>query len=251
LELITQISTAPLWVIVGALLFYLTRQIFEGRLKSEFTRMEKLVDSSLGVKTGLRDEEQKALADFQVAISDWEHQLNFGIGELLTKPGFDLFDPAGFYEKDRSIYESVRRSAARASVYLRSEALYAEIQLAILTIWNNYYPLITTALEACIEPQAPVRLILIRTQKFEASGGLDMQYAPNEADRAALNDANVRTTAILAEFCKAVTDQYPQIGERLVDLRNSINSHIYRPLDTYRIDEPAKGLGNNRQGKSS
>ncbi|MBL0020990.1 MAG: hypothetical protein IPP23_00940 [Sphingomonadales bacterium] len=71
MELISQISAAPFWMILGALLLYLARQLFEGRLKSEFTRMEKLVDSSLGVKTGLRDREQDALIEFRLAVETW------------------------------------------------------------------------------------------------------------------------------------------------------------------------------------
>jgi hypothetical protein len=234
------LDSAAVWALLGGGAAMVLRGFFDSGLKAQFNGFEKRVEQSLAIKTGLREEEQKALADLRVALSDWEDHLTFGIGVIMNQPDFEPFEPDDFYKRDRGFYAAVRKTAARASVYLRSEQLGLDIEQTISTIWAAYQPLVNKALTDCIDPQAPVRLILLRLRKFEDSAGEDMRFAPSEADRAVLQQANMRTTEILMHFFQAVVAAYPEIGEKVVNLRFAINDHVYRQMNSNDIDEMAE-----------
>jgi hypothetical protein len=241
MDLINQISTAPLWVIAGALLLYLSRQLFEGRLKSEFTRMEKLFDSSLGLKTGLRSQEQEALLDFRLAVEKWEYSLQNCIDDVMTQVSLGAFDPDKFYKADQANFGKARAAAVKASVLLRNRQLEEELLDTISVARNLYYPLITKAINETIPINQQLAPITLKLTQFEASEFRDLSLAPTEADRDRQKELLEQMTAVMAEFCKALVVNYPPIAEQLYDLKDKINTHIYRPLQTHRVDEVVTG----------
>jgi hypothetical protein len=54
-------------------------------------------------------------------------------------------------------------------------------------------------------------------------------------------------TAALADYCAALVANYKPIAEQLYELKEKINVHVYRALDTYKIDETVAGLENEQQ----
>ena len=250
MDLITQLKAAPFWVILGALLVYLARQFFEGRLKSEFARMEKLVDSSLGLKTGLRTQEQDALIDFRMAVETWEYFLQSGIGDLTMKSELGTFEPADFHEADSKAYGAVRMAAVKASVLLRSRALDVELLQTIGAIRQLYYPLVQKTVSETIALQEQIAPFAARMRLFEQSGMKDLSIALTADDAARMAELRHAMTAALADYCAELVVNYQPIAEQLYELKEKINVHVYRPLDTYRIDEPAAGLDNRQQGKT-
>ncbi|MBK8373672.1 MAG: hypothetical protein IPL18_01930 [Sphingomonadales bacterium] len=248
MELISQISAAPFWMILGALLLYLARQLFEGRLKSEFTRMEKLVDSSLGVKTGLREREQDALIEFRLAVETWEYFLQSGIGDLSMKSELGTFEPADFHEADSKAYGAVRMAAVKASVLLRSRALEVELLQTIGAIRQLYYPLVQKAIFETVALQEKIAPYAMRMTPFEQSGMKDLSVALTADDAAKMSELRHAMTAALANYCSALVANYQPIAEQLYALKENINVHVYRPLDTHRIDEPVASLDTEQQG---
>jgi hypothetical protein len=248
MELITQISTAPLWMILGALLLYAARQFFEGRLKSEFARMEKLVDSSLGLKTGLRTQEQEALIEFRIAVETWEYFLQSGIGDLSMKSELGTFEPADFHEADSKAYGAVRMAAVKASVLLRSRTLEVELLQTIGAIRQLYYPLVQKTVSETVALQEQIAPYAIRIRLFDQSGMKDPSVAMSAEDAARMSELRHAMTAVLADYCAALVANYRPIAEQLYELKEKINAHVYRPLDTHRIDEPAAGLDDDQQG---
>jgi hypothetical protein len=156
MDLIAQLNAAPFWMILGAASLYLARQLLEGRLKSEFTRTEKLVESSLGLKKGLREKEQDALLAFREAVENWEYFLQSGIGDLTIKSELGNFEPADFHEADRKAYGAVRMAAVKASVLLRSRELEVELLQTIGAIRALYYPLVQTTVSQTLALQEQI-----------------------------------------------------------------------------------------------
>jgi hypothetical protein len=247
MDLITQLNAAPIWMILGALLLYLGRQLFEGRLKSEFTRTEKLVDSSLGLKTGLRTQEQGALIDFRMAVETWEYFLQSGIGDLTMKSELGTFEPADFHETDSKSYGAVRMAAVKASVLLRSRDLEVELLQTIGAIRQLYYPLVQKTVSEAIAIQEDMAPFAMRMKLFEQSGMKDLSVALTPDDAAKMADLRRAMTAALADYCAALVANYKPIAEQLYELKEKINVHVYRALDTYKIDEPAAGLDYEQQ----
>jgi hypothetical protein len=245
MDLIAQLNAAPFWMILGAASLYLARQLLEGRLKSEFTRTEKLVESSLGLKKGLREKEQDALLAFREAVENWEYFLQSGIGDLTIKSELGNFEPADFHEADRKAYGAVRMAAVKASVLLRSRELEVELLQTIGAIRALYYPLVQTTVSQTLALQEQIAPYSQRMKLFEKSGMKDLLVALTPEDAAKMMELRRAMTAALADYCAALVANYKPIAEQLYELKEKINTHVYRPLDTHRIDEPAAGLAAN------
>jgi hypothetical protein len=240
MDLITKLNTAPLWMILGALLLYLARQLFEGRLKSEFSRMEKLFDSSLGVKTGLRSEEKDALVEFRMKIEEWEYFLFNAVNDLMTQATLGAFDPGKFYKKDTKTFGAVRAAAVKASVLLRSRDLEKELLETIVTARGFYYPLIMKAINETIVINQHLMPYVMKNKHWEKGDFKDASLAPSQEDAARMNELQCQLTASLAEFSRELIANYVPIAEQLDELKDKINAHIYRALDTHKIDEAVR-----------
>jgi hypothetical protein len=100
----------------------------------------------------------------------------------------------------------------------------------------------TVALQEQIAPYA------IRIRLFDQSGMKDPSVAMSAEDAARMSELRHAMTAVLADYCAALVANYRPIAEQLYELKEKINAHVYRPLDTHRIDEPAAGLDDDQQG---
>jgi hypothetical protein len=242
LDLIKNLNQAPLWMIGGALVLYLAQQMFEGRLKSGFARVEKVMDSSLGLKTDLRTREQDALVDFRLAIEAWEYFLQHGIADLSIEMDLGTFEPADFHKADVTAFGNVRQAAVKASVLLRSRDLETELLHTINTVRALYYPLVQTAMSQIITIQGEIAPFTARIKLFEESGLKDLSVALSPTEAAKVLDLRTDMTAALAEYGTALVAQYKPIAEQLYDLKEKINVYVYRPLTTHKIDEAVAGL---------
>jgi hypothetical protein len=242
LDLVKHLDQAPLWMIGGALVLYLAQQMFEGRLKSHFSRVEKLMDRSLGLKTDLRTREQDALVEFRLAIEAWEYFLQHGIADLSIEMDLGTFEPADFHKADVIAFGNVRQAAVKASVLVRSRDLEVELLHAINTVRALYYPLVQTAMSQIITIQGEIAPFSARLRLFEESGLKDMSVALSATEAAKVLDLRTDMTAVLAEYGTALVGQYKPIAEQLYDLKEKINVYVYRPLTNVQIDEPAAAL---------
>lgn len=245
------LDSAAIWALAGGGAVIGLRGLFDATLKARLGVFEKKVEQSFGLKTGLRTQEQDALIDFRMAVETWEYFLQSGIGDLIMKSELGTFEPADFHEADSKAYGAVRMAAVKASVLLRSRALEVELLQTIGAIRQLYYPLVQKTVSETIALQEQIAPFATRMKLFEQSGMKDLSVALTAEDAARMSELRHAMTAALADFCAALVANYEPIAEQLYELKEKINTHVYRPLDTYRIDEPAAGLDNQQQGKTS
>ena len=237
MSVMDEISKASFWASLGALLLYLAGKIFEGRLTSSFARKDKLVDSSLGVKTGLRSLEQTALVDFRLAVEEWEYFLQSGIGELTMRSEIGNFEPADFHDRDVAAFGKVRLTAVKATVLLRNRQLETEVLETISRIRQIYYPLIQATVSKAIALQADIAPFALRMKQFEDSGLTNLSVALKPAEAAKMIKLRHALSAVLANYCADLVNNYKPIAEQLYDLKEKINVHVYRDLVTHQINE--------------
>lgn len=240
MELAKSVWAAPLWLIALAAIIYVVRGAVDAAVKNRFAGLEKRVDASLKIKTGLRDHEQGELVDFRVAVERWEYFLQTGIGDLTMRAEAQQFEPADFHDKDAKLFGAVRLASVKASIYLRDPGLEIELLKTINAIRGLYYPLLEATLREMVELQGQMLPYLNRVKLFEASGQKDLAVALTAVEADALVALRHRTTAALSGYAEGLVAQYRPIAEQLWELKNKINVHIYRPLTTNAIDEPVR-----------
>jgi hypothetical protein len=242
LDLAKNLSQAPFWMIGGALVLYLAQHLFEGRLKSGFARIEQLEETSLSLKSDLRSREQDALIEFRLAVEAWEYFLQHGITDMSMEMDLGTFEPSDFYKLDVATFGDVRKAVVKASVLLRSRDLEGELLQTITAVRGLYYPLVQTAMSQIITIQGDLAPYLTRMKLFEASALTDLSVALTPAEATKVADLRTDMTATLAQYCIALVDTYKPIAEQLYALKEKINVHVYRALDSHKIDQPVAGL---------
>jgi hypothetical protein len=248
IEILKGLQNAPLWITIGAVAVYFFRNYFENRLKSYFansesrlkghlSNVEKLVASSLSIKQDLRSQEQKELVEFRVCVERWEYFLQVGISDLIIKTGADNFKPADFHGRDVELYGNVRIAAVKASILLQDPQLEYELLRTISTIRSMYYPLLEATIREVLELQGQILHCLNRMQLFDASGSKDLSLALNPGEAEIVLNIRKKMSAALGSYTENLLANYTEIAEQLYNLKNQINSHIYRPLSSHNISE--------------
>lgn len=230
MELVTTLSSTPIWILALAVLAYVGRNWFESVLKSRFAVAEGRIAASLAIKTGLRSHEQNELLAFRVAVEKWEYFLQSGIGDLTMQAETKDCDPTDFHKSDLKLFGNVRLAAVKASIFLCDPNLEIELLKTIVAIRALYYPLLETSMHDLLEIQGQMLPYLNRMRLFEASGQKDATIALTADEAQALIGLRHQMTAVLRSFSEGLLGQYLPIAEQLYELKDKINIHIYRPL---------------------
>lgn len=239
LDLAKLLSSTPLWILAGAALLYVLRGSFDAAIKARFATLEKRVDASLAIKTGLRGHEQDELVAFRVAVEKWEYFLQTGVGELTMGSEDKNFDPSAFYRRDQALFGAVRLAAVKASIFLRDAGLEVELLRTISAIRGLYYPALEATLRDLIDIQGEMLPYLNRMQLFAASGQKDTSVALTAEEAQLLIGLRHRLTDGLQAYAETLVANYKPIAEQLYELKDKINVHIYRPLADAQIDRRA------------
>ncbi len=201
------------------------------------TRMENIGKTSLEVKRELRGEEREELVALRVAVDKWEYFLQTAVFE------FSMMDPAKadvrtLIERDTKLFLDVRVAVVRTSTYLRKPELERKLMDTIIKIRNVYYPLINAVMPNLIDLQAGLQQIDRKLQAFQQSGMKDMTFAPTAADREENLKLQKMLTDEVANFARAFLGEYRNnIAEQMAELKQEINSYVYRPIKETDIDK--------------
>ena len=247
-ELVQLLSTASVGLIAGVVVAYFLKVVLEKRIDSESRLAEKRADAaaarladigrtSLDFKKGLRVLERDELVAFRVAVEKWEYALQNLLFDYTMAPATDAGLPT-FYATDKQLFLDVKLSIVKASTYLRDQALEIKLMGLVDRIRKTYYPLIGAAMPTLIDLQAQLMPIDMKMKQFAASNFTDLSVAPTEADRALNLQLQTAMTAEVGRFAGQLVEQYPQIATLLVELKESVNAYIYRPIEDTAIDTP-------------
>ena len=220
-----------------ALAVYVLKVVLERKFESSVRRIEEIGKTSLDVKKGLRQEEREELVALRVAVDKFEYFLQTAVIE------FTMQDPAKadvrtLIEQDTRLFQDVRIAIVRTSTYLRNRDLETKLMSAILRIRKVYYPLINDVMPKLIDLQAQLRLIDNKLQAFQKSGMRDMAFAPTENDR----EENLRLQTMMTDEVSKLAQSFVveyrnNIAEQMVELKEEINSYVYRPIKETDIDK--------------
>ncbi|PYV16427.1 MAG: hypothetical protein DMG07_07810 [Acidobacteria bacterium] len=220
-----------------ALAVYVLKVVLERKFESTVRRLEEIGKTSLDVKKGLRQEEREELVALRVAVDKWEYFLQTAVIE------FTMTDPAKadgrtLINKDTTLFQDVRVAIVRTSTYLRDRDLETKLMNAIVKIRKVYYPLINEVMPKLIDLQAQLQLIANKLQALQQSGMKDMAFAPTEDDRAENLKLQTIMTDEVSRFAQSFISEYrSNIAEQMVDLKEEINSYVYRPIRETDIDK--------------
>ena len=235
-ELVTTLSSTPMWILALAVLAYVGRNWFESMLKSRFAVAEQRIAASLAIRAGLRSHEQNELVAFRIAVEKWEYFLQSGIGDLTMQAESKDFEPADFHKSDLKLFGNVRLAAVKASIFLCDPNLEIELLKTIATIRALYYPLLETTMHDLLETQEQMLPYLNRLRLFEASGQKDTVIALTADEAQVLISLRHQMTAVLQGFAENLSSQYRSIAEQLYELKDKINVRTYRPLTNSEVD---------------
>jgi hypothetical protein len=228
-ELLKFFKDASPALVLLAIVAFFVRMYIEGMIKGRFATLENLMKSSIAINEGLRDNEQRELVEFRIAVERWEYFLQTGIADIVMRSESTEFEPADFHRRDVQLYGEVREAAVKASIYLRDQALEAELMKAIAAIRHMYYPLLSSTMQRVLETQEQMLPLLGRMKQFELSGMKDTSVALTTDEAQHLMALRYKMTAELRTYAETLVAQYRPIAEQLYDLKQRINAHIYRP----------------------
>lgn len=219
-----------------AVLAYFAKVFIEKRLEGLAGRVEEIAKTSLEVKKELRSEERGELVALRVAIEKWEYFLETAVGD------FTMMDPVkslvtSLYEKDQELFLDVRIEVVKVCTYLRNRELEQELMSAIVNIRKVCYPLISDVMPKLIDLQGQLRLIENKLNAFQQSGTKDPINVPTEQDKEESLRLQSMITAELARHSETLVKQYRSIALQMNDLKEAINSYIYRPIEKTAIDK--------------
>lgn len=221
-------DASPALVLLVIVAFFM-RLYIEGLIKGRFATIEHVMKSSIAINEGLRDNEQRELVEFRIAVERWEYFLQTGIADIVLRSESTNFEPADFHRRDVELYGAVREATVKASIYLRDQALEAELMKTVAAIRHMYYPLLSGTMQRVLATQEQMLPLLGRMKQFELSGMKDLSVAlsPDEAQQ--LIALRHTMTGELRAYAEGLVAQYRPIAEQLHELKQRINTHIYRP----------------------
>lgn len=165
-----------------------------------------------------------------MAIERWEYFLQTGIGDITMRSETAGFEPAEFHRRDVDLFGAVREAAVKASVLLQDKALEVELLKTITAIRNMYYPLLAGTMQKVLAIQEQMLPFLVRMRQFEMSGSMDLAVALKPDEARQVTELRHRMTEELRVYCDGLVAAYRPIAEQLYDLKERINTHIYRPV---------------------
>lgn len=229
-ELLTLFKDASPALILLVIIAYFARKYLEGMIGNRFATIEQLMKSSLAINQGLRENEQRELVEFRIALERWEYFLQTGIADITMRSESGGFEPADFHRKDVELFGAVREAAVKASIYLKDQTLEGELLKTISTIRNMYYPLLAETMRKVLDLQEQMLPLLSRMRQFEATGLTDTRVALDPAEANQLIGLRHAMTSELRTYAEGLVERYRPIAEQLYDLKQRINTHIYRPV---------------------
>jgi len=230
---------AAIVAIVGyALAAYIGRRFDQIDKKADQIekRAEEIRITSLELKKDMRGEERGELVTFRVAVEKWEDfLLRLVFDYTMTPP--DKVDIAKFYNEDNTLFLEVKIAIVKVGIYLRDARLEQQLMGAVGKVRNTYYPLISQTLPSLIDLQTQLATIEIQRKNFADSGMTNMAFArtPEDRDKAAALQAAL--TEATRTFSAQLVTQYRAVAEQLVDVKNSVNAYIYRPVTQASLDK--------------
>jgi len=88
-----------------------------------------------------------------------------------------------------------------------------------------------------IDLQMQLAPIEIKRKKFADSGMTDMAHAPTAQDRDSAAALQAALTEATRAFSAQLIAQYRAVAEQLADLKNAVNTYIYRPVTQAALDK--------------
>lgn len=245
LTLLKETSVSLIALVLSlTIISYFARSFIEDWFKGRFANLENLLktslsikETSLSIKESLRDQEQKELVEFRVAVEEWEYFLLTGIANVTMNAKSPDFKPAKFHNRDIDLFGAVRIAVVKASIYLRDPQLEAELLKTISAIRGMYYPLLAGAIQHILELQGEILPYMTRMNQFEASGLKDTAVALTADEARIVVDLRHKMSAELRGYAEGLVARYKPIAEQLYELKEKINVHIYRPLSSHEIDK--------------
>lgn len=199
-------------------------------------RAEEIRATSLELKKDMRGEERGELVTFRVAVEKWEDFLQRLVFDYTMAPP-DKADIAKFYEADTTLFLEVKIAVVKVGIYLRDSKLEEQLMAAVTKVRNTYYPLISATLPNLIDLQMQLAPIEIKRKNFADSGMTNMTYAPTVEDRDKAAALQAALTEAMRTFSAQLIAQYRAVAEQLVDVKNAVNTYIYRPVTQAGLDK--------------
>ena len=225
--------------IVGyALAAYIGRRFDQIDKKTDLLekRAEEIRTTSLDLKKDMRGEERGELVAFRVAVEKWQDFLQRLVFDYTMAPP-DNADIVKFYEADNTLFLEVKITVVKVGIYLRDPKLEHQLMDAVGKVRNTYYPLISATLPNLIDLQMQLAPIEIKRKKFADSGMTDMAHAPTAQDRDNAAALQAALTEATRAFSAQLIAQYRAVAEQLADLKNAVNTYIYRPVTQAALDK--------------
>jgi hypothetical protein len=235
-EILTLLKeNSPVLIIIVIITFFL-KSFIEKRLEGIVQRIEEVNKTSLETKKDIRGEERGELVEFRVAVEKWEYFLQTALTDYSMK-NFLEFQVKDLYKTDKVLFLGVRISIVKSCIYLRNKELENQLLDAVLKIRKNYYPIINSLLPSMIDIKSKLFFYDNKILQFQKSGMKDMAFAPTEQDLKEYQQLHAELTEKMKTFSTLLTDKYKEIAEQLYDLKETMNSYIYRPIKETAINK--------------
>ena len=224
---VKQASVPLIVLVIGG---YFLKYFIEKWIGSRMTVIDGHIKSAISIKEGLRGHEADELAAFRVAVEKWQYFLETGVFGDAMQADEASYDKNALANKDIELFGNVRVAIVKCATYLRDPELEARLMAAVTSIRGLYYPLILQAADQTGKIQGQMRPYILGLKWFEESKFKDLSLAPTPVDARALASLRAELTQALQVFHDDLLAQIRPILEQIVDLKNSINTYIYRPL---------------------
>lgn len=235
-ELLKQSPLVILIVVLG----YFGKVYVESEIDSVNARITEISKSSLSIKQDLRGEERQALLEFRIALERWEHFLFSSLTSISTRK-ITTESINAFYDEESRLQLAVKEGVAKIGIIAQDEDIYTNAYSIIINISNTYNPLISKYLPVLIDLQAALEPIEYRMMMFDQSmkGGakFELSLEQAQADQKQNHMLQTRLTDVIQQYSNELLEVYPKLVEQLTDLKIAMNTQVYRPLTTDRIDE--------------